>query len=474
MRFVKMIQPNSLRLKILLAYVAGMLLSIILLVAAAAVALQSDVLARMDFADLAEEMAGDIRFDGDGRPVGFYEDADELGWVFVSLQREVAYRILDEAGRVALLSSAGAQFWPTDGALLRLERGRFDFEYNDVTLYGATESVLHEGKTWYLQIAVSTRFMGLLHRVALPLVGAGIIVFSLVLLVAFGLCTYITLRYTLKPLQDLSKSATAISPRSLDSRLNTEAVPSEIAPLVDSFNQVLDRLERGYRVQQEFLGNAAHELKTPLALIRAQIELREDAGNHRDALLSDVEYMSRQVQQILLLAEASEAHNYIFTVVRVQDIAEEAIGYMQRMAEAADVCLRISAADNVTWRADRGALFTLLKNLLENAIQHAPAKTVVSIDIQNDTVNVRDTGPGIDNAQLPLLFERFWRAAHRRDHGAGLGLAICQEIALAHGWHLTVEQAEPGLRFLLKRGVPGGDDASSNKPSQMQPGSSIQ
>jgi signal transduction histidine kinase len=190
-------------------------------------------------------------------------------------------------------------------------------------------------------------------------------------------------------------------------------------------------------------------LKTPLALIRAQIELREDAGNHRDALLSDVQYMSRQVQQILLLAEASEAHNYIFTLVRVQEIAEEAIGYMQRMASAADVCLSICATDDVIWKADRSALFTLLKNLLENAIQHAPANTVVSIDIHYDKVIVRDSGPGIDSAQLPLLFDRFWRAAHRRDHGAGLGLAICQEIALAHGWHLTAEQAEPGLRFLL-------------------------
>lgn len=449
MRFVKMIQPNSLRLKILLAYVAGVLLSITLLVIAAAFALQSDVLARMDFADLVEELAQDIRFNDDGRPVGFYEDADELGWVFVSLNHEVAYRILDDAGNVALLSSAWAQFWPTDGELLRLERGRFDFEHNDVTLYGATEPVLHEGRTWFFQVAVSTRFMGLLHRVALPLVGAGIILFSLVLLVAFGLCTYITLRYTLKPLQDLSQSATAISPRSLNARLNIEAVPSEIAPLVDSFNQVLDRLERGYRVQQDFLGNAAHELKTPLALIRAQIELREDAGSHRDALLSDVQYMSRQVQQILLLAEASEAHNYIFSLVRVQETVEEAIDYMQRMASAADVCLRVCAADDVIWRADRGALFTLLKNLLENAIQHAPVKTVVSIDIHDDKIIVRDAGPGIDSAQLPLLFERFWRAAHRRDHGAGLGLAICQEIALAHGWHLTVEQAEPGLRFVL-------------------------
>lgn len=66
-------------------------------------------------------------------------------------------------------------------------------------------------------------------------------------------------------------------------------------------------------------------------------------------------------------------------------------------------------------------------------------------------MTVRDLGPGVDAAQLPLLFERFWRAAHRRDQGAGLGLAICEEIALAHGWRLTVEHAQPGLRFRLSR-----------------------
>jgi len=104
----------------------------------------------------------------------------------------------------------------------------------------------------------------------------------------------------------------------------------------------------------------------------------------------------------------------------------------------------------VKWKADRGALFTLLKNLLENAIEHAPAKTSVSVEIQNKAITVRDLGPGIDVAQIPLMFERFWRAAHRRDRGAGLGLAICQEIAFAHGWRLTVERAEPGLRFQLQ------------------------
>ncbi|MGL6251345.1 MAG: sensor histidine kinase, partial [Billgrantia desiderata] len=277
----------------------------------------------------------------------------------------------------------------------------------------------------------------------------GITVFGIVFFMAFGLCAFITLRYTLKPLRDVSETAAAISPRSLNARLRTAAVPAEIAPLVDSFNRALERLERGYRVQQEFLGNAAHELKTPLALIRAQIELREDGKNDSDSLLSDVEYMTRQVQQLLLLAEASEANNYHFTTVRMQEVAQDAASYLQRMAEIADVHLAVRAVGDVKWRADRAACFTLLKNLLENAIQHAPAQTSVSVEIQGDTVTVRDRGPGVDAEQLPLLFERFWRAAHRRDHGAGLGLAICQEIAMTHGWQLTAEPAEPGLRFRL-------------------------
>ncbi|MNQ31054.1 Sensor protein QseC [compost metagenome] len=450
MRFVNMNRLNSLSFKVLLAYVSAMVLSIALLVIAAVVALQSDALARMDLAELAKDMAAKIRFDGNGRPAGLEAEEDDFAWAYESLQRETAYRVLDEAGAVALLSSAGKAFWPAGGDALRLAPGRFAFERGETTMLGVTEPIEHSGKAWYFQVAASTRLMNLLHHVALPLVVAGIVVFSLVLLVALGLSAYITLRYTLKPLRDVSESAAAISPRSIHARLNTEAVPLEIAPLVASFNRVLERLEQGYRVQQEFLGNAAHELKTPLALIRAQIELKEDGKNDNASLLGDVEYMSRQVQQLLLLAEASEVYNYQIAPVRLHEIADDTVSYLQRMAEAADVRLLVAAADdNVVWDADRGALFTLLKNLLENAIQHAPARTEVSVDIKSDAVIVRDCGPGVDAEQLPLLFERFWRGAHRRDHGAGLGLAICQEIALAHGWRLAAERAERGLQFRL-------------------------
>jgi signal transduction histidine kinase len=109
-------------------------------------------------------------------------------------------------------------------------------------------------------------------------------------------------------------------------------------------------------------------------------------------------------------------------------------------------------ADTQTpWQADRSALFTLLKNLLENAIQHAPAGTQVRVEFTTSRLTVRDWGPGVGQAQLPQIFTRFWRGAHRRDHGAGLGLTICQEIARAHGWTLVAQREEPGLSFCLSR-----------------------
>jgi signal transduction histidine kinase len=441
---------NSIRLKVVMAFIAGTLLSIVSIVLIVALALQTDVLARMDMSDMAQEMATKVIFDRDGLPRGLDPEHHAMKWAFSSLGREVSYRVLDDAGKVIMLSEGGHRFWP-DGLLPRGPvRERFDFEHAGVEFFGATEPIVHRGKTWLLQVAVSSRMMHLLHRVAVPLMATGIALFSLVLLLAFGLCAWITLRYTLRPLQDVSASAASISLHSMHARLRTDAVPTEIAPLVESFNHMLERLEQAYRVQQEFLGNAAHELKTPLAMIRAQIELGLDGEAERAALLSDVAYMTRQVQQLLLLAEASEASNYDFGVVQLRASADEAVGYLQRMAEAARVELAVSSCgDELAWRADRGALFTLLKNLLENAIEHAPADSVVSVEIARDSISVRDLGPGVAHAQLPLLFERFWRGPHRRDHGAGLGLAICKEIACAHGWRLTAEKAEPGLRFRL-------------------------
>lgn len=449
---------NSLRVKLLLAYVAGVALSVVLmvLVAVGIVTVKGDILSGPDVADLTENLAEMLRFDREGTPVGLSERQDFAGgedefagWLFDSLKQEAAYRVVDASGHVVLSSAAGEAFWPTSGPAHQLRRGRFEFERDGIAMRGATESIERAGRTWFLQCAVSVRFLQFGYSAfALPFTGAGITVFSVVLLVVFGACAYVTLRYALRPLHAIAESAAAISPHSLDARLRTDAVPTEIAPLVDSFNRVLERLEGGYRIQQEFLATAAHELKTPLALIRAQIELTGD--DDRRALLDDVEHMARQVQQLLLLAEASERQNYSFASVDVGDAAREAVGYLQRMADAAGVrLLTPDRAADVRWRADRGAFFTLLKNLLENAIQHAPRGTDVHVEIQAAMLSVRDWGPGVNEEHLSKMFSRFWRGAHRRDHGAGLGLAICHEIAIAHGWTLSAHREAPGLRMAV-------------------------
>ena len=450
MRFVTMHLFNSLRLQVLLSYLGGMVLSVILLMLATMMVLQDNTLARMDLADAVVGIADDIRYDDNGTPIGFAAKVEDVTWLFDSVSHETAYRILDEAGNVVLQSGTGKSVWPENEASLNLTRGRFDFEYDGITMHGATEPVIHNGKIWYLQLTASTRFMELMHRhIALPLVGAGVTLFSVVLLLAFGLFAYITLRYTLRPLKDISQSASTISPYSLDVRLPVKGVPTELTPLVNSFNQALERLEYGYRVQQEFLATAAHELKTPLALIRAQLELMPDT-EQRNWLLHDVRYMSRQVQQLLLLAEASERLNYKFIKVDVTEVAAEVVAYLQRMADNEQVKLRLERhIASLILQADKGALFTLLKNLLENAIQHSPAGSVVSVDVFSDSIVVRDHGPGVNDAQLLQLFKRFWRSEQRRDSGAGLGLTICREIAMAHEWSLIASKMEPGLQFRL-------------------------
>ncbi len=450
---------NSLTVKVMVAYVTGMVLTIatLMLVFNGLSTLRGPLYFDEDIAEFAEELAEQLVFDAAGQPVGLSKKEQQRTWMYRLLKDDLAYRLVDASGRVVLASQADDAFWAAAGpGARRLRQGHFSFEYAGQPMRGATEVVERDGRRWYLQLAGSGRLFELFHlEFAIPFMGVGMGIFATVLLLVFGVCAYVMLRHVLKPLHEVSASAAAISPRSVHGRLQVDRVPTEIVPLVDSFNRALERLQRGYKTQQEFLATAAHELKTPLALIRAQVEVL-GTGKGLEPLLQDVEHMTRQVQQLLLLAEASEVQNYAFAPTDVGEVAREAVDYLHRMARGREVELAlVGGEDPVVWMADRGALFTLLKNLLENAIQHAPAQTCVSVEVGPATLAVRDRGPGVGPHQLTRMFARFWRGAHRRDHGAGLGLAICQEIAEAHGWRLTAELEDPGLRLVVTVGGSG-------------------
>jgi two-component system sensor histidine kinase QseC len=267
-------------------------------------------------------------------------------------------------------------------------------------------------------------------------------------MLVFGAVVLYTVHRMLRRLTRVCDAASRIAPRDLTARLDTTGIPSEVAPLIESFNSTLERLELGYRVQKEFLATAAHELKTPLALMRGQVEL--DGSPGAAALLKDIDHMARQVHQLLHLAEVSEVQNYSVEMLDVMKIAAAAVDQLARLSQAREVTVGMEGPGRrVMLSADPGALTVLIRNLVENAVHHSTPGAIVRVRVDELGIRVRDHGRGIDPADMPMLFKRFWRGAHRRDEGAGLGLSICGEIAQFHNWALMARNAESGAEFTL-------------------------
>jgi signal transduction histidine kinase len=456
MHFVRLRWLNSLSRQLMAASTGGVLFLAGLIVAGlfAVFLFQGTWFTEIAVSEYAETIGEQLQFDATGQPVAV--DLSEMSWLYESLGKEVTFRVLNDAGIVVLSSEAAAAPLTGAGEELVLDDHDFVFEKDGIDMHAGTELVGREGRRWYVQFAMSKRLSGMLrHYVGDPLFSRTFLIFCLASLVVYFGVMRSTLRVILKPLNEASAIAAAIAPRNLGARLHVHEVPSELRPLAENFNAALDRLEHNHRLQQEFLASAAHELKTPLALIRGQIELGVDEASRHD-LLQDVARMGRQVQQLLHLAEASEPRNYSFTSVDTGTLIAEVTSYIERLANQQGVRLQGDVDTGSTLqRADRGALFTLLKNLLENAIQHSRAGGVVRLRATADLISVQDEGPGVAPEDLPKLFTRFFRGKDRRDLGAGLGLSICQEIATAHGWNLLARRGERGMIFDLRIGTRG-------------------
>ena len=385
-------------------------------------------------------------FDAAGTPVALREPPD-TAWVYTAATRDWKYRIVDARGVAVLSSDAGAAPFAPTPAGFDAARERFDVVVDGLPLHVVSKSLSHDGHRYVVQAAISDRAAALFSGAIVGPILQNALLIAAVSLVLFAFGVHGSLRHFLLPLRRASDAASRIAPRNLETRLSEAAMPRELRPLIRGFNEALDRLQQGYRVQQEFLAAAAHELKTPLALIRGQVELSESAD--RELLLGDIDRMARQVAQLLHLAEVSEARNYQMAETDLGAVASEAVAFLQRLAQRGDVLLDLRLVQAPPRRADRAAVFVLLKNLIENAIQHSPCGAVVTVDMRANGLSVRDEGDGIPPEHLPELFKRFWRGAARRDTGAGLGLAICHEIALAHGWSVVARNGSAGAEFLV-------------------------
>ncbi|WP_118178793.1 sensor histidine kinase [Paraburkholderia phosphatilytica] len=408
-----------------------------------------ETIGRREQAEYVHKVVGGIVFSDAGVPVSV-KLSEREAWMFQVAATELKYRVLDGQGRV-LLSSTGAE---KDGPWLAANPEEAVGKMGYVAIDGrrfsvATQRVTRNQSVFYVETATSARFVEALVGLKMKPIPAIVRVIFLLAIAIFGLVLPFSLRRALKPLRDASSAAAHITPRHLKTRLSTVGVPSEIKPLIDAFNEALGRLENGFTVQQQFLAAAAHELQTPLTLIRGQIELQPDVGE-KDLMFREIDLMSRQVRQLLHLAEVSEAQNFNFVEVSGIDVAQDVVTYLARKADARQVKLHVEERGSPMpiW-ADPGALFILLKNIVENAINASHGNGVVSLAVNTASIEISDDGPGIQKDHLPFLFERFWRAPGAGYDGAGLGLAICREIALTHDWRLTVSSLTRGTRFTV-------------------------
>jgi len=290
---------------------------------------------------------------------------------------------------------------------------------------------------------------------------AGLLLAAIVLvLVAVATAVgYLLAGRALRPVHVIASTARDLSEQNLHRRIELDLPPDELGELVNTFNQMLARLEGSFDGLRRFTADAAHELRAPLTLIRAEAEValskartNEELRESIRSLLEEVERLSRTADQLLLLARADAgALQARREPVDLADLVEETVDRWRILASPKSVEIRFEAPGSAAASGDPDLLRRLLDNLIDNSIRHTPAGGNIDVTLVPSTVGwgltVGDSGPGVDPALLGTIFERFTRgdaARQRETGGAGLGLALCAAIAQSHGGSIRVDATDTG------------------------------
>jgi signal transduction histidine kinase len=256
---------------------------------------------------------------------------------------------------------------------------------------------------------------------------------------------WLSIRLALRPFRDLTQQVAEKGTGDL-SPLKFRAVHRELRPLAASVNGLLGRLQQGIARERQFVADAAHELRTPLAALRINVEAlreRSTGGTEGDSLLtslqSSTERATRLVSQLLSLMRSDVAGDSPQAVsLCLPDLVQECMATLAPLAREAGVELELtSTGTHSTVRGDRESLISLVNNLVENAIKYTPSGTRVLVEVTGtaDSVElaVSDEGPGIPVELQQRVLERFYRVASQSQTGSGLGLAIVQSVAAKFG-----------------------------------------
>jgi heavy metal sensor kinase len=277
----------------------------------------------------------------------------------------------------------------------------------------------------------------------------------------------------LEPVDQITQTARTISAQNLSSRLDVPQSRDELQRLSETLNGMLERLEAAFKKITQFTADASHELRTPVAVMRTRAELclrkARSADEYREVIaevLAELEKTSVLIEQLMFLARAdSGAETLHFTSTNVADVLREACHQGSALAEAKQIAFQEEIPGGSMWiQGDASSLRRLFLILIDNAVKYTPPSGQVEVSLQrNDgyaVAEVRDTGIGIAETDLPNVFERFYRADKSRTRelgGVGLGLSIGRWITEVHSGSIKVHSSPgQGSSFQIKLPLANG------------------
>jgi heavy metal sensor kinase len=411
-------------------------------------------------ADLQGRLDRDVRTNASSIGEGYTAEGD-TGFLQVARAAlpglGAAAQVLDRSGRV-LVSWGGADrpLVPAHVRANALLGGApvVSVTFNGRRVRASVSSVRRLGRRQVLVVVES------LHDVEAPArrVRVLLLLVGPVALAATALVGWWLARKALLPVARMTSEAEAIDVDRLHERIAVPRAADELAHLAVTLNAMLDRLEAGVIEKRRLVADASHELRSPLAVMRAELDvsLRGDRLPHeaREVLESareEVDSMTRTVDNLLTLAQVDEGRLAILrTRVELLGASEAAARPLRPLAADKAIVLEVDG-EPCEAQADPQRLHHALTNLIENAIKFTPRGGEVRIftwsSEQEVGVTVADDGPGIPQEARARVFDRFYRVDRARGRdvgGSGLGLAICREIATAHGGRVWFESREGG------------------------------
>ncbi len=257
----------------------------------------------------------------------------------------------------------------------------------------------------------------------------------------------------LRPLEKLTREVEQRKPGNLTA-LDASSAPREVMPLIEQLNRLFDRIQASMEKERRFTADAAHELRTPVAAIKAQAQVARGATGDAervhalDNAILGCDRAGHLIDQMLTLARVDTLDSQLSEQCKLKDIASEVIAALAPAALEKHVQLELLDGEDAMVRGNTGLLRVLLRNLLDNSVKHTKPDTVVQVGIVRESGKIRlsitDNGPGIADEEREKVVERFYRPLGTEADGSGLGLSIVKRIAEIHDATLSMEPAGNG------------------------------